>query len=311
MHYLIIIAGPTAIGKTALAIDIAQAYGTEIISADSRQIYQELVVGVARPSMVQLKQVKHHFIGSVSIKQTYNAGTFAQDTEPVLVELFKKHRVVVLVGGSGLYIRALVEGLDKFPEVSEEVRQKWVRIYQEHGVDFLANTLQQIDADYYAVVDKSNPQRLMRALEVWDASGKPYSTFLSQLSPTKKPYEVIPIVLEMPRSLLYERINTRVHDMMHAGLLEEVKNLRIHRDNPALKTVGYKELNEVLDGIKTLETAVSEIQQHTRNYAKRQITWFNKYLIGPRFNPEEKDKILAYLKKNIHDKVNLDYSNNL
>lgn len=306
MPDLIIIAGPTAIGKTALAIDIAQAYNTEIISADSRQIYQELVVGVARPSAAQLEQVKHHFIGSISIKQPYNAGLFAKDAETLLAGLFQNHRVVVLAGGSGLYIQALMGGLDRFPQVSEATRQKWIRIHKDQGVDFLANALQKNDPDYYAVVDKKNPQRMMRALEIVETSGKPYSSFLNQLSPTKKFYNVIPIVLEMPRSLLYERINTRVLDMMQAGLVEEVKSLSIYRDHPALNTVGYKELFEVFDGKKTLVTAVSEIQQHTRNFAKRQITWFNKYLTGSRFNPEEKDNILAYLKKQMHDKDHLD-----
>lgn len=300
MRYTVIIAGPTAVGKTDLAIEIAGLYGAEIISADSRQIYKELSIGVAKPSPAQLAEIKHHFISSVSVTESYNAGVYAEQAQVVLHELAIKAKVTVVCGGSGLYIRALTDGLDDLPQIAPEVRQQWIKIYEQHGLDFLGQMLEKADPDYYQMVDKKNPQRIMRALEVTEVGGRPYSTYLTKKTmATPHASVLVPLILELPRTSLYERINQRVEQMMQAGLLHEVQNLVDYRDYPALNTVGYKELFAYLAGEISMDSAISDIKQHTRNYAKRQVTWFNKYLAGPRFHPEQKGQIFAYLKSKI------------
>lgn len=302
MPYLILVAGPTAVGKTALAIEIALTFGTEIISADSRQIFRELKLGVARPTEQQLTQVKHHFIGTVSIHDRYNAGLYAREAGELLSNLFRDHDQVVVCGGSGLYIKALIEGLDEFPPVPEQTRAKWNQVLQTQGLAYLQQCVQAQDPDYFKRVDQYNPQRLLRALEVMEVSGKPYSGFLhNSANPRINPYSVIPIILDLPREELYARINDRVLEMIQNGLVEEVTGLWSMRHISTLNTVGYKEIFAYLAGTISLAGAIAEIQQHTRNYAKRQITWFNKYLTGPRFHPNEKRKIFEYLKSHLHD----------
>lgn len=287
---LVVIAGPTAVGKTELAIRLAERFGSEIISADSRQFYQEMNIGTAKPSPEQLKRVKHHFINTKSITELYGAGHFAKDAAELLQRLFQSHRVLFLVGGSGLYIKALLEGVDDFEEVPVELRENLNQEYREKGLLWLQEELKKRDPLYYEQVDLNNPQRLIRALEVVLFSGKPYSSFLNQRKPQPL-FKNLNLLIDCPRESLYQRINARVDEMMKAGFLDEVKSLRSFKLFNALKTVGYKELDAHLEGKYDLASAVEKIKQHSRNYAKRQLTWFRNQGQYQRFRPEEFEKI--------------------
>ncbi len=292
--YLIVIAGPTAVGKTALGIDLAEYLNTMVLSADSRQFYKEMSIGTAKPSAEQLTRVKHHFIDNKSISELYGAGHFEKDALSLLNDLFKTHNAVVVVGGSGLYIDALLNGVDDFVEVPFEVRQDLNEQFKEKGMAWLQAEVKQLDPNYYAVADVYNPQRLVRALEVCVYTGKAYSSFLNQPK-IERPFSAIKILITSEREKLYANINHRVDEMMQAGLLDEVKSLAAYKHLNALKTVGYKELYAYLDGSYSLETAVDKIKQHTRNYAKRQLTWFKNQDDFERFAPDELHKIKAYL----------------
>lgn len=272
---LISIVGPTGIGKTAMAIKIAKHYNTEIISADSRQFYKEMQIGTAVPTLEELQAVPHHFIQHKSIFQNYSVGDFERDAIALLQELFKKNDVVVMVGGSGLYIDAVIKGLDEFPAVPSEIREKLNDVFQDYGVEALQNQLERLDPVYYEQVDKDNPHRLIRALEICISTGKPYSSFLNQKSEVRF-FKSCIIGLEAERKIIYDRINKRVDRMMEQGLLKEAKALLENRDLNALQTVGYKELFQYLDGQWSLDFAVSEIKKNTRRFAKRQLTWFKK-----------------------------------
>lgn len=273
--YLILVVGPTAVGKTSFAIALAEHYKTEIISADSRQFYKEMSIGTAVPSKKQLQQVPHHFIQHLSILDPYSVGTFEKEALKRMELLFKKRNEVLMVGGSGLYIEAVVRGLDKFPEISPEVRMKVRSLYQQHGVSALQQQVKERDPEYYRRVDVNNPQRLSRALEVCLEGNMPYSSYLKK-SPKSRPFKSITIGLHMERERLYERINKRVDQMIQEGLLEEAEKLFQYRHLNALQTVGYKELFNYMDGQYSLETAIDEIKKNTRRFAKRQLTWFRK-----------------------------------
>lgn len=272
---LIVVVGPTAVGKTALAITIAKKYQTEIISADSRQFYRELNIGVARPSEAQLAEVKHHFIANKSVKEEYAAGKFEKDALECLQEIFKKHDVAVMVGGSGLYVKAVCEGLDAVPTGDAEIRKQLENELNEKGLKHLQDELKKADPDYYQSADIKNPRRVLRALEVFRASGKAFSLFHKK-EKTNRDFQIIKIGLTLERKKLYERINQRVDEMMKEGLLDEARKLFPLKNITALQTVGYKELFDYFDGKTDLETAVNLIRQNTRNYAKRQLTWFGK-----------------------------------
>lgn len=272
---LLVIAGPTASGKTVLSIDLALRFNTEILSADSRQVYQEMNIGTAKPSFEQLQLVKHHFINTHTVTELFNAGLFAQQGLSLLNQLFKIHPVVILAGGSGLYIDALLNGMDDLPEGDETIRLQLTTDYEKKGLLFLQEQLHTLDLASYQTIDLANPQRLMRALEVCLLSGKPYSSFLTG-SPQALPFDVLYFCLERPRQELYQRINERVDQMISLGLLEEVTSLLAYKNHPAMKTVGYQELVTFLEGSCSMEAAIEKIKQHSRNYAKRQITWFKK-----------------------------------
>lgn len=272
---LLAVVGPTAIGKTSLGILLAKHFETEIVSADSRQFFKEMEIGTAVPSPSELNTATHHFIQHKSIFEPYSVGDFEREAMELLETLFQKHDIVVMVGGSGLYMDAVVNGLDEFPEVDPEIRTTLDQKLQQEGLEFLQNELKDRDPEYYNTVDLENPHRLIRALEVCIAAGKPYSSFLDQDKP-KRPFKTLYIGLEAPRNIIYERINARVDHMMEAGLLGEVKKLYPHRKLNALQTVGYKELFEYIDGHCSLESAVSEIKKNTRRFAKRQLTWLRK-----------------------------------
>jgi tRNA dimethylallyltransferase len=286
---LVCILGPTAVGKTALAIRVAKALHTEIISADSRQFYKEISIGTAKPAAAELAEVPHHFIGHLSINQTYSAGDFEREAIAKLNELFEIHDVVVAVGGSGLYVKALIEGLDDMPGADEVLRKELNTLFELEGITALQNKLLTIDAELHQQTETLNPQRIMRAIEVALAYQQGFKPRF-----TKQPrnFNTLNVVLNLPREQLYQRINQRVDMMMEAGLLEEVKSVLSARNEYALQTVGYTEMFDYLDGKHDLETAINLIKQHTRNFAKRQLTWFKKEAPQYWFTPDECDAIV-------------------
>ncbi len=292
---LIVITGATAVGKTDVCIQIAEILGTEIISADSRQFYKELSIGTAKPDASQLSRVKHHFINSHNITDLYGAGHFERDALVLLEKLFQNHQQVVLTGGSGMYIKALLEGMDDYPEVPLDVREQITTLYQEKGLEWLQKRLLELDPVFMATTDKNNVQRLIRALEIAEYTGQPMSHY-KKGSTRHRPFTSTIISLERDRSDLYHRINTRVDTMIESGLVDEVKQLIPFRAHNALQTVGYKELFSYLDGDYTLDEAIYKIKQHTRNYAKRQLTWVRHQLEAQSFHPDELTTILNYIK---------------
>ena len=291
---LIIVLGPTAIGKTSLSIQLAKHFNTEIISADSRQFYKELLIGAAPPSAKELSEVKHHFIQHLSVSQDYNVGKFEEDAILKIEELFTKNDKVIMVGGSGLYIDAICKGFDKMPETPSEIREEVISLYKKNGIDFLQNEVQQKDPFFYNEVDRNNPQRLLRALEVMYSTNKTFSSFRNKKD-KKRNFKIIKIGLETDRELLYNRINERVDIMMENGLLQEVKSLTHFKNKNSLQTVGYKELFEHLEGKITLEEALNKIKQNSRRFAKRQITWFKKDRSTTYFSAENLDKIIEFI----------------
>ena len=272
---LIVVAGPTAVGKTAAAIELAKHYNTVVVSADSRQFFREMSIGTAKPNAAELAQVKHYFIDSHSINEPFSVGDFEKQGLALLDELFKIHDHVILAGGSGLYIKAICEGFDDLPTADPDTREKLNQELEEKGIIHLQEKLKAVDPVYYAEVDLSNPQRIIRALEVFESSGKPIS-FYRQSTVNKRPFNIIKLALNLPREILYKRINDRVNIMMQQGLLAEVTDLMLYRHLNALNTVGYSEIFDYLDGKLTLQNAVEMIQQNTRRFAKRQLTWFRK-----------------------------------
>jgi len=285
---LIIVCGPTASGKTDFAIQLAQYFKTEILSADSRQVYTEISIGTAKPSLEQLTLVPHHFINHCAINDTYNAGIFEKEALLVLYNLFEKHNVVIAAGGTGLYIKALCQGLDDLPVANENLRQQLQNELDEKGVDYLFTQLQKLDIEGSKTLDSKNPHRVMRALELVITSGKSIIK-LKTNSAHVRPFKIIKIMMDIDRETLYQRINNRVDDMIKEGLVEEAKNLFPFKNLKALQTVGYSELFDYFEGNCSLPQAIDKIKQHTRNYAKRQLTWFrNETDLIPhhRFSPE-------------------------
>lgn len=273
--YLVSIVGPTAIGKTAKSIALAKHFSSEILSADSRQFYQEMNIGTAVPSLEELAAAPHHFIQHISIHDNYSVGDFEKQSINKLKDLFKKHKILFLVGGSGLYIDAVNKGLDHFPKVDAAIREGLNERLNKEGIESLQLQLKNLDPLHYENVAISNPQRVIRALEVCLGTGQPYSSFLNH-SDKKRDFNIIKIGLDAPRPLIYERIEKRVDLMIEAGLIEEAKKLYPLRNLNALNTVGYKELFNYFDGEWSLEFAISEIKKNTRRFSKRQLTWFKK-----------------------------------
>lgn len=294
--YLVVITGPTAVGKTASTIALAKAWGTEIISADSRQFYKEMAIGTAKPTKQELAEAPCHFVDFLSITTPYSAGQFARDALQLLEQLFRKHHVIILTGGSGLYLKALYEGLAPFPPTPIAIRKKVDRLYAQKGLLGLQSAFKKADPVYYQLINLQNPRRLMRALEVYYASGKPYSAFLQQ-APSKPPFQVIKIGLNRPRAELYQRIDQRVEVMVEEGLFEEGASLYTYKALPALQTIGYREIFAYLEGRSTKAATVEAIQRNTRRYAKRQLTWFRREKDFVWFLPAELGKIQAYLQQ--------------
>ncbi|MCW5516548.1 tRNA (adenosine(37)-N6)-dimethylallyltransferase MiaA [Muriicola sp. Z0-33] len=272
---LISVVGPTAIGKTKLAIALAQHFEAQILSADSRQFYMEMQIGTAVPSKEELITVPHHFIQHKSIHDTYSVGDFERDALKVLEQLFQVGDTAIMVGGSGFYSDAVVYGLDHFPETAAGVRDNLNERYRADGIEVLQNQLKELDPEYYESVDLNNPHRLVRALEVCISSGRPYSSFLN-LPKIPRPFKCVTVGITAEREIIYDRINLRVDKMMKEGLLNEVKALVAYKDKNALQTVGYRELFRYLDGSIDLDFAVEEIKKNSRRFAKRQLTWLKK-----------------------------------
>ena len=272
---LIVIAGPTASGKTAAAIQLAKHYKTVIVSADSRQFYRQMSIGTAKPTEEELSAAKHYFINSLSITESYTVGHFEKQCLKLLDELFKTHGVVILVGGSGLFIKAITDGFDEFPDADPDVRKKLNLEFDELGIAPLQEKLKIADPEYYKQVDLNNPQRVIRALEIFEHTGVPFSAYRKSAI-NKRPFNIVKLGLTLPREVLYDRINQRVDLMVKQGLVDEVKSLLPYRHLNALNTVGYSEMFEYFDGKTDLESAIEQIKQNTRRFAKRQLTWFRK-----------------------------------
>ena len=295
--YLIIVLGPTGIGKTDLSIDIAKEFSTEIISCDSRQFYKELSIGTAVPSKEQLQEVKHHFIQHLSIKDYYNVSNFEMDTLSLLDELYQKNDVVIMTGGSMMFIDAICKGIDFMPDVDIEIREELKQRLENEGLEALRFELKRLDPEYYNEVDLKNGKRIIRALEVCYQTGKTFTSFRKH-TPIKRDFEIIKVGLNIEREKLYERINLRVDKMIEAGLIEEAKANLQYREFNSLNTVGYKELFQFFDGEITQEKAIELIKRNTRHYARRQLSWFNKDEQVKWFNPTEKGAIISYLNSN-------------
>lgn len=293
--YLISIVGPTAIGKTALAIQLAKHFNTHIISADSRQFYKEISIGTAKPSDDELKEAPHHFINNKSITETYSAGDFERDAIAKLEELFKEHSVLIMVGGSGLYVNAVLEGLHEMPSVDQETRNGIIELFKAEGIEALQNKLKALDEDRFNSIDIMNPQRLMRAIEIALLSKEKFAE-LKQPQKKLRPFKIIRIALNTDRQKLYDRINQRVDLMINAGLLKECQSMYDYRNHYALQTVGYTEIFDFFDGKCDLNQAIELIKQHTRNYAKRQLTWFRRDADTAWFEPDNNKEILAHIK---------------
>jgi tRNA dimethylallyltransferase len=287
---LVVIAGPTAVGKTSLAVSLALHFNTEIISADSRQFYREMSIGTAAPSIMELTAVKHHFVHHLSIQDNFNVSMFEADVLAELEQLFPRHPVVVMVGGSGLYINAVCRGIDLLPDPDPEIRLQLKIILETSGIEALQQELDLLDPEYSKQVDRSNPARLMRAIEICRATGLPYSSLRTNKS-RQRDFRICKMGIELPREVLYHRINTRVDEMMQAGLYEEALSLYPLRHLNALNTVGYKELFDHFEGLVSLDHAVEKIKIHSRRYAKRQLTWFKKDPDYTWFQPDEISKI--------------------
>lgn len=294
MNTLIVVTGPTAVGKTALTIEIAKHYGIPIINADSRQIYQELKIGTASPTAEQMQQVKHYFVGTKSITDYYNASMYEQEVVQLLEKLFVDSPVQLLTGGSMMYIDAVCNGIDDIPTVRDDIRNEMKRRYQEEGLDALCEDLRRLDPEHYEVVDRQNHRRVIHALEICYQTGKTYTSFRTQKR-KERPFQIVKIGLTRDRQELYDRINQRVDTMMSEGLLDEVRSVSAYRSTNALNTVGYKELFDYIDGRWPLEEAVERIKGNTRRYARKQLTWFKRDEQVTWFHPDQQDKILKFI----------------
>lgn len=295
---LLVIGGATATGKTAAAIWLAQYFGTSILSADSRQFYREMNIGTAKPTPAERQMAPHFFIDSLSVADDYSVGDFERDALNTLEQIFTQKDIAIMTGGSGLYIQAVCAGLDTFPPVSESVRQQVAAGEKNGGLPWLQQQLAERDPLYFNRVDRQNPARLRRALEVCIASGAPYSSFLKQ-EKTNRPFHPVYILLDLPRHELYARIDARVDAMIASGLEAEARSLLPWRHRPALRTVGYEEWFDFFDGKISRAEVIDKIKQHSRNYAKRQATWFRKHGEWTAFLPDEREQILEFCQRKI------------
>jgi tRNA dimethylallyltransferase len=293
-NVLVVIAGPTAVGKTRVAIDVARRLNAQIISADSRQIFRELTIGTAKPTPEELKLVPHHFIDSHSIIEQYDPATFGNEALARIHTLFKSDQYVVVCGGSGLYVRALIDGFDDIPEVSDTIREELNKQFESHGIKFLQQQMMSLDPEHFSSIDTENPHRLIRALEVKIATGLSISSFQKKKK-MEHEFAIKKIGLELPREQLYQRIDLRMDNMIKAGLFEEVEKLLPYKSHQALQTVGYQEIFGYLEGSYDREEAIRLLKRNSRRYAKRQLTWFKRDTEMKWFSPDDLDSILEYI----------------
>mgnify|MGYP000636892593 CR=1 FL=1 len=296
LNTLVTILGPTGIGKTDLAIDLALHFGSDVISADSRQFYREMRIGTAVPSDDQLSKVRHHFIRFIPVKDYYSASLFERDVLELLPSLFQKSRIAIMCGGSGLYIDAVLKGIDDIPDADRSVREKYTELFLKEGIESLRLALKLMDPVHYRKVDLKNPKRLIRALEICETTGKPYSSFLGRKK-AERDFRIIKIGLEMPRDELYRRINERVDRMIGEGLEDEVRGLLEFRHLNALQSVGYRELFDYFDGIISRQEAITLIKRNSRRFARRQITWWSRDKNIIWFHPSEREEIIRLIEK--------------
>ncbi|HOF55582.1 MAG TPA: tRNA (adenosine(37)-N6)-dimethylallyltransferase MiaA [Prolixibacteraceae bacterium] len=295
---LVVIAGPTGVGKTRVSLETARHFGTEILSADSRQMYREMRIGTAVPSMEELALVRHHFIGNLSISDYYNASRYEEEAIALLNRLFRRSPVVVLTGGSMLYVDAVCNGIDDLPTIDPLIRDQLLRQYHREGIGSLRELVRQLDPEYYRTVDPDNPKRLLHALEICMMTGKPYSSFLKR-EKKQRSFRILKCGLNMDRKSLYEQINRRVDEMVAAGLEEEARGLFPFRSLNALNTVGYREWFSFFDGACTREEAIAQIKSNTRRYARKQLTWFRRDQAITWFHPDETEKLITFIEKEI------------
>ncbi len=292
MHTLIVVTGPTAVGKTALAIRLAQQLDIPVINADSRQIYREMKIGTAAPTAEQLRQTQHYFVGTKSIEEYYNASMYEQDVMQLLDN--DKHPYALLSGGSMMYIDAVCNGIDDIPTICEGIREEMKQRYAKEGLEALCKELQRLDPEHYEVVDRKNHRRVIHALEICRQTGKTYTSFRKQ-EKKQRPFRIVKIGINCDRGMLYQRINERVDMMMEQGFLEEAESLRDYRHLNALNTVGYKELFDYMDGRWTLQEAVERIKGNTRRYARKQLTWYKRDEAMKWFSPGQEKDILKFI----------------
>jgi tRNA dimethylallyltransferase len=292
---LIVLVGPTGVGKTALAIKLAQAFNTEVISADSRQIFKQLTIGTAKPLPSELQMVRHHFVNSHSISEDYDAAQYGRDALRLLEKLFQQHDTLILAGGSGLYVKAVTEGFDDIPEIPTGIREELMQGYEQHGIEWLQREMEKLDPEHFKTIDQKNPHRLVRALEVKLATGSSIASFRTS-SRKDHDFEIVKIGLELPREELYRRVDERMDKMIEAGLFEEAQDLYPHRHRQALKTVGYQEIFDFMDDKFSRDEAIRLLKRNSRRYAKRQLTWFKRDSDIHWFSPNAYDTILEFVK---------------
>ena len=296
--YLILVVGPTAVGKTDLCLKLAKKFQTEILSCDSRQFYREMNRGTAKPSLQELAEVPHHFINNLSITDSYDVRKYEEEALDLLSHLFQKHRVVLMTGGTGLFVDAVVHGMDEIPEVAAQIRQEIIQEYQSKGLSWLQGAVKMVDPEFYEQVDQANPQRLMRALEVWKGTRLKFSGFRSKKKAVR-PFEVIKIGLDGPREELYQRIDQRMEGMLAEGLYEEAESLFEKRGLNALQTLGYTEVFDFFEGKYDQMELVRLLKRNSRRYAKRQLTWFKRDAQICWFHPDEQEKIGSFIENQI------------
>lgn len=299
LNLLVVVVGPTAVGKTAVTISLAQHFKGEIISSDSRQFYKEMEIGTAKPNPEEMALVPHHFVNSHTIHQDYDAGAFASDAEALLSSLFQKNKVQFMVGGSGLYVKAFCDGLDEMPETDLKIREELNKQLETEGLGNLLEELKGADPVYYTEVDQKNPQRVIRGLEVIRSTGLPYSHFRQGGSKKEHPFQMVRIGLDMDRALLYERIDRRMDLMIEQGLFDEAKRLFPYREKNALQTVGYKEIFDYLEGRYDRGEAIRLLKRNSRRYAKRQMTWFRKDEEVQWFRPDQLNEIIQFIESTL------------
>lgn len=299
MNTLIVLIGPTGVGKTELSLHLAEAFHTCILSADSRQLYADLKIGTAAPTPEQLQRVRHYFVGTLKLTDYYSAAQYETEVMKVLDVLFKDQNTVLLTGGSMMYVDAVCKGIDDIPTVDPDTRRLMLQRYESEGLDRLCAELRLLDPEYYRIVDLKNPKRVVHALEICYMTGKTYTSFRTRQS-KERPFRIVKVGLARPREELYERINRRVDQMMSDGLLDEVRRVYPHRNCNSLNTVGYKELFRYLDGECSLDFAIEKIKQNSRIYSRKQMTWFKRDSDIRWFHPDQETEILAYLHTRLH-----------